>query len=114
MAAVSGSLLMNSGVLRFVMKGERVAGRLPYFSPDAPQSRGGSAQIETLAETNLLDTIEATGLLGKEVESGKDALIAALRNQLKQQDGELSSLFILRTLVSSDHCFQCLFLSEYS
>ena len=40
MATVSGSLLMNSGVLRFVMEGERegVTGELRAFSPDAAQS----------------------------------------------------------------------------
>ena len=100
MATVSGSLLLKSGVLRFVMEGERhgVTEELRAFSPDAAQPLGvvGDAETEKAGETGIkTDPLKASGKSGEQVDGAKDALISILRNELKQQKGPRSSIYVL-------------------
>ena len=91
MATVSGSLLMNSGVLRFVMEGERegVTGELRAFAPDAAQSQQviADTETETGTETGMLSRLKIPGKSGNQIEGDKDAMILTLRSELKQQKG---------------------------
>ena len=91
MATVSGSLLMNSGVLRFVMEGERegVTGELRVFSPDAAQSQQVIADAEIEKETGMLSRLRIPGKSGNQIEGDKDAMILTLRSELKQQKGKI-------------------------
>ena len=90
MATVSGSLLLKSGVLRFVMEGERqgATGELRDFSPDAAQSPRVIGDAE--AETDT-DPLQASGKSGDQADRAKDAMILSLRNELKQQKGSTAS-----------------------